>query len=127
MTRVDVDADGPMFDGAANIAVWRMIEDAKDDIGGQGLAHVHDILDVSIRNPTPYYETQVTVERWGADVVAHDREIIYGRWLEGISSRNTETSFKGYHAFRRATDALEAGDAQRLLERQVALHIGEMS
>ena len=29
-------------------------------------------------------------------------------------------------AFRRATDALEAGDAQRLLERQVALHIGEM-
>lgn len=126
MVDIDIDAEGPIFDDRAVIAVWRMIEDAKDDIGHQGLAHVQDILDVSIRNPTPYYETQATVERLGGTVTVHDRQIVYGRWLEGISSRNAETSFKGYHAFKRATDALEAGDAQRLLERQVALHIGEM-
>jgi len=26
--------------------------------------------------------------------------VVYGGWLEGISSRNKTTRFKGYHAFR---------------------------
>src|SRR3546814_20243239 len=31
----------------------------------------------------------------------------YGPWLEGVGSRNNTTRFKGYHAFRKAADALD--------------------
>ncbi|MCH7953871.1 MAG: hypothetical protein IIC25_08280 [Chloroflexi bacterium] len=36
----------------------------------------------------------------------HDSNVIYGSWLEGTSSRNQTTRFKGYSMFRRATQQL---------------------
>jgi hypothetical protein len=33
---------------------------------------------------------------------------VYGPWLEGIGSRNAPvTRFRGYHAFRKASEALQ--------------------
>jgi len=37
-----------------------------------------------------------------------DNGVVYGPWLEGESSRNAATRFKGYHAFRKVRDWLEA-------------------
>jgi len=37
----------------------------------------------------------------------HDSNVVYGPWLEGVSSRNDRTRFKGYHAFRRAQVELD--------------------
>lgn len=37
----------------------------------------------------------------------HDSNIVYGPWLEGISSRNATTRFKGYAMFRNATQQLQ--------------------
>ncbi|HET6286351.1 MAG TPA: hypothetical protein VFG15_06335 [Amycolatopsis sp.] len=102
-----VTISGPFFDGR-NPAIRRDLEDeGLNRVGGQGLADVQANLNTSIRNPTPYYETQITSERRGDEQVVHDRDVIYGPWLEGTGSRNQTTRFKGYASFRRAAQELE--------------------
>ena len=39
--------------------------------------------------------------------VIHDGDVIYGPWLEGTSSRNQTTRFKGYGMFRKTRDWLQ--------------------
>jgi hypothetical protein len=117
---VDVDRSGPLFDGRADRAARDYVDAVQLEVGKQGLAEVHTILDASIRHPTPYYETQLVVERAAPDVVVHDRGIVYGPWLEGVGSRNKTTRFKGYFAFRRARHRLEQlvpAIAERVLQR----------
>ncbi|MEU4804314.1 hypothetical protein [Actinosynnema sp. NPDC023587] len=101
-------ASGPMFNGRAVEASGEFLDAALDEVAGQGYANVMSNLNASIQNPTPYYETQVTVDRAGSDRVVHDRDVIYGPWLEGTGSRNSpETSFRGYRSFRRAAALLD--------------------
>jgi hypothetical protein len=119
---IEVNAHGALFDGRAAPAIDRALRDAQWDVGSQGLSNWHAFLDSSIRNPTPYYETQVTVQRVATDVVVHDRGVIYGPWLEGVSQRNQTTRFKGYAAFRKATQEMErkAGPiAERILQQHL--------
>lgn len=122
---VQVVITGPLFDGMAQAAIGAMVEDIQYVLGSQGLANVHQFLDQSIQHPTPYYETQITVQRQANDVVVHDRGIAYGPWLEGVSERNRATSFKGYHAFRRATEELRR-QAPALVGHVVQQHLGAM-
>lgn len=104
---INIDIDGAIFAGRAPAEIAAFLDEAKYRVGGQMLADVQLILDQSIREPTPYYETQIILQRVQEDYVVHDRGIIYGPWLEGTSYRNQVTRFKGYAAFRRATQALE--------------------
>jgi hypothetical protein len=104
---VEITTSGPIFDGRAVAALHEYKDDMLDRVGAQGLADVQFMLDRSIRHPTPYYETQITVERAGNERIVHDRGIIYGPWLEGVGSRNRTTRFKGYFSFRRARQALD--------------------
>lgn len=98
---------GPIWDGQADVALAAYVRDAVDQVAQQGLAEVHLILDRSIRNPTPYYETQIRIINAGTDRVVNDSDVIYGPWLEGVDSRNSTTRFKGYFAFRIATQMLQ--------------------
>jgi hypothetical protein len=104
---IDVNVWGPVLDGRARRIIDDFLDEAKWVVGSQGLANVQVILDRRIRFPTPYYETQVMVQRRADDVAVHDRGIIYGPWLEGVGSRNRTTRFKGYHSFRQATQELD--------------------
>lgn len=97
---------GPLFDGRAARAAHEYAEQVERIVAEQGLANVQQYLDASIRHPTPYYETQIMMEATADSQVVHDRGIVYGPWLEGISRRNQTTRFKGYASFRRATQAL---------------------
>ena len=36
-----------------------------------------------------------------------DGQVVYGPWLEGVSSRNETTRFKGYHSFRIVAQQLQ--------------------
>lgn len=103
----EVILSGPVFDRNGGHAARALVDQCTWTVGTKVLSEVHMLLDKSIRNPTPYYETQITQERVVADVVVHDRGIIYGPWLEGTSSRNRTTRFKGYASFRRATQNVE--------------------
>lgn len=111
---ITVEVDGALFNGQAAAARAAFLDEAKFRVGGQMLADVQQILNRDIRHPTPYYETQVTLQQVREDYVVHDRGIVYGPWLEGVSYRNQTTRFKGYHAFRRATQEL-AGKVQGIV------------
>lgn len=106
---IDVDVSGPLFRDDFFLRMDEGIEDLVYQTSSQALAEVHEILNQDIRNPTPYYETQVTQQPLGPLTrIVHDRGIVYGPWLEGVSERNRTTRFKGYFAFRRATQRIEA-------------------
>lgn len=97
---------GPMFDGRIDGMIDDMLAEAMGTTAAQGYADVMMGLNEHIQHPTPYYETQINVARDGLALVVNDRDIVYGPWLEGVSSRNQSTRFKGYFAFRRAADNL---------------------
>ena len=122
---VNVRVSGPFFDSRADIAVHDFLQEALDEVAGQGLANWHNYLDASIKHPTPYYETQITVERAGTERVVHDRGIVYGPWLEGVGSKNRTTRFKGYHSLRKATQELH-GQAQALVEHVLKRYLSRM-
>lgn len=123
--KVEINLSGPLFDGSHDEAVRNFIDDAKYEVGTQALANVHQILDQRIKHPTPYYETQIIIQRLGENVIVHDRDIIYGPWLEGTSRRNTTTRFKGYAAFRNATQQVES-QVDELVNYVLSRHIGGM-
>lgn len=122
---IDVQIDGALFAGHAPAAVAAFLDEAKYRVGGQMLADVQQILNRDIRHPTPYYETQITLQRVQDDYVVHDRGIVYGPWLEGVSYRNQTTRFKGYHAFRRATQELE-GKVQGIVTALLRRYLSRM-
>jgi hypothetical protein len=100
--QLDFRMAGPLLDGLAPRIVAEFSDAAQREVAAAAQAEVHLILDQNIKRPTPYYETQITTERQVADMVTHDRGVIYGPWLEGVSERNRRTRFKGYAAFRRS-------------------------
>lgn len=85
------------------------MREALDEVARQGYANVMTNLNGSIRHPTPYYETQITIHApQPGEREVTDRGVIYGHWLEGTGSRNFPvTRFKGYASFRRARQQLE--------------------
>lgn len=125
MSDVEVRISGPLFDGRRDIATRQFISDLTRDIAGQALSEVQMILDRSIRNPTPYYETQINVRREGLDSVVNDRGVVYGPWLEGVGSRNRTTRFKGYAAFRRGKQAVRA-KVPRLLQHALSRYTNRL-
>lgn len=125
MTVVDVRVSGPLFDGRAQAAVDDFAREAQRDVAAQAYSEWMTNLNRSIREPTPYYETQITVTQRGADQVVHDRGIVYGPWLEGVSSRNATTRFKGYHSAARAVATLEP-KVRGIVEHTLLRYIGRM-
>lgn len=103
-----VTLSGPFFDARADEIRHDLVDEIANRVGGQALSDVMKNLDVSIRNPTPYYETQIALKRNGSTATVHDNKVIYGNWLEGTGSRNSpKTRFPGYASFRRATQQVE--------------------
>lgn len=123
-----VHVEGPLFDGRADAVMDECVVDVRHAVGDQGYSNVMGILESRIRNPTPYYQTQILVEDVADETVVHDRHIIYGPWLEGVGSRNSpKTRFPGYHAHKLAAQALNRGQAKAIAERVVAWHIPRMN
>lgn len=127
MIAVYLEKHGPFPEERAEEIVLDFLEDAVGQVGQQALSGVHGLLNERIQQPTPYYETQVRMQRGGdvaagfaSDVtpaVVHDRGVIYGWWLEGIGSRNHPvTRFRGYHTFSETAAALNGGGAVVIAE-----------
>lgn len=122
----DVSFRGPFFTGRPAAVFEEMLDDALYEIGNVALERWQYHLDVNIQRPTPYYETQIIQQRRGAAEVVHDRGIIYGPWLEGTSSRNARSRFKGYASARKARDEVER-QTPTVLQRVVARHLARLS
>ena len=103
----EITYSGPLFDGTAQAEWPRFLAEAVQEVANQGRSEVMTIENQSFKHPTPYYEPQTDIRRGEFEQVINDRGIIYGPWLEGTSSRNQSTRFKGYGSYRRAKQALE--------------------
>lgn len=125
MAEVDVTITGPLFDGRAQAAMTAFLDEADQEIGQQVVDDVRRIVGGSARHSSGYYENRVHTERRG-DLVATDGGVIYGPWLEGVSRRNRSSSFKGFHAFRRARQAAER-QAPAIAERVLGKYLGRMT
>jgi hypothetical protein len=125
---VRVELSGPIFDVRGEHEVEAFVTRALDEVSRQGYSNVMTNLNASIKHPTPYYETQITVHEDGAEKrVVTDRGVIYGHWLEGDGSRNfPKTRFRGYASFRRGAQTL-AGQVKALAEHVLPPYLDRMN
>lgn len=100
--------NGPLFDDRARRAFNQFRDELEEESAEFVLDHVKDTFHTHFKHPTGYYESNVRInsantEVWDGGFAGP----VYGPWLEGVGSRNNTTRFRGYHAFRKAANALE--------------------
>jgi hypothetical protein len=59
------------------------------------------------RATTGNYRRNVSGRVQGMTGIISDGKVVYGAWLEGTSSRNTASQFKGYASFRKTKDWMQ--------------------
>ena len=109
---VKISTQGTLFRPNAPQVVAADMEDWQKRIGLAGQRIIRTRLDRVLQHPTGHYKSRidyrvVTRNLGGALVELHDSGVIYGPWLEGVSSRNHQTRFKGYSTFRKAVQDLQ--------------------
>lgn len=124
---VDIDFDGPWFDGRAERAMQDATDDAREDISAFAEERVLLGTSMFFKTRTPYYETRITTTRVSSEVdMVHDQGVVYGPWLEGVGSRNAPvTRFAGYRHWRLAKQAVAARGPQ-IAEQAVRRHLPAM-
>lgn len=118
-SNVTIEVSGPLLRGLAPAFIAGMLDEIKYLVASQVLADWQQNMDRAFRHPTPYYETQVLVQQVREDQVVHDRGIAYGPWLEGVSTRNQVSRFKGYGSLRRAVESVVRHKAAPIIDRVV--------
>lgn len=120
-----VKLSGPLFDGTAERAAARGTVAIREHVAAAGEKLAAATLAAGIRrHGTGRAERAVTdtsvsrayqTGKYTLPVIAGaDQTVVttdlatYGPWLEGTGSRNETTRFKGYHAFRLASQELDA-------------------
>lgn len=116
---VTMEAKGPLFDGSAKNIINIAINALERDIANAGVKKLQEML-----RPSPGGVLKSSTEA-GRDVSTgeyrksihslvsnmlveiEDDGAVYGPWLEGESSRNSTTRFKGYASFRKVKQWLE--------------------
>jgi hypothetical protein len=83
--------------------VAKAAETIETELETAAIDSVRNVIRSKATTRTGRYERAVTSNRMGDSSRIHDGGIIYGPWLEGTSSRNSSTSFKGHHQFYLAT------------------------
>lgn len=118
---------GPIFSASATQAAGkRMTVAINENLAQEGVNRVQALGRANFKNPTGFYESQVQVERRQTYRGVWDNRAIYGGWLEGVSSRNQTTRFKGYRLFRRTKQELDR-DKLALSQRFVDQYVREMN
>ena len=99
---------GPVFDGRAKRAVEAATKNAIAELVALGETLIKKDLRPGHGLITGHYRRSITGEMKSSTLgIVHDRNVVYGPWLEGVSSRNKTRRFKGYFMFRKATAQVE--------------------
>ncbi len=108
----NIDVTGPLFDGRATKALTESTEAMSQAVAVAGQRHIRTIGASQFRYekapPTHFFVNHVEVDQTSDGHIVHADQVIYGPWLEGTSSRNQTTRFKGYNLFRKAKQDIEA-------------------
>jgi hypothetical protein len=83
-----------------------MIIQVNEAIAQEGVDRVRARLKNVLRNPTGFYESQIAVQKREIYRGVWDSNVIYGGWLEGVSSLNASSRFPGYFTFRKVRQEL---------------------
>jgi hypothetical protein len=118
--KIDVDKSGPVFNGSADDIMDAYVSDMTRALGQDLVNMIQNDLRRVIKDRSGNYERHITTTRAssGATEVTGGN-VVYGPWLEGVSSRNKSTRFKGYATFRRMTQEYQkraASEAERVFE-----------
>jgi hypothetical protein len=97
-----------------------------DDLGQLVYNAVQQRLGQVLRNPTGYYRSRVTTDVSKGEVTLSDSGVVYGPWLEGTSSRNGRSRFKGYATFRLVSQDM-AKKAVQAGEKSLGQKLGKLS
>jgi len=98
----DVDIRGAFLEGRG-VAVLREFSEAAEKLVSEaGEDQVRQRLGRRARHPTGSYARAVTTKDYakGRTIIAEYPQVLYGPWLEGVSTRNASTRFKGYRMYR---------------------------
>lgn len=150
--RFEWDASGPLFDGMAEHDVEAYCRQIEDAIGEIGVRYIRAYLPTQYMylghhggtpetNPVPhdagFYQSQIHTERQTEDtLLITDTPVVYGPWLEGVSSKNLivwphrrnppPRRFPGYMTFRVIAQRLEE-EAQGIAESILPPYLLEMN
>jgi hypothetical protein len=116
--RIIVKAQGPLYDGSAPAIVHAWSDQVKRDIAQEGVNRLKSFAMDKSGRATGRYQSEIQTSTLSFnDIRIHD-PIVYGPWLEGSSTRNRSTRFKGYHLWRKTAQALEE-DAPKIAEKRM--------
>jgi len=116
---------GPFFDGRARAAIRDFEKAAREDVADQGRQDMRAATTV-FRHPTGYYKSRIQTRDSGSRDLVTDSGVVYGPWLEGTSSRNQSSRFKGYKIWRLTTQRLRI-KVNRIAKNTLNRYIGRMN
>lgn len=127
-SNVTVTMDGPLFNGLAAGIIRAFQVEMVAKVATMGENEVKRRLDRVLKRPTGHYRSKIQTNRVAPErVIISDGRVVYGSWLEGTSSRNESTRFKGYSTFRKTRLWLRrtaTPEAQLLFDRRYAQKLG---
>ncbi len=93
---------GLFLEGRDGPVVRKFFEDAKQLVSKAGEDQVRQRVGRRAKHPTGSFAGAVHTKDFkkGRTIQADYPQILYGPWLEGTSTRNTSTRFRGYSMFR---------------------------
>lgn len=118
---VEVIKKGPIFDRRLDKGFDKATKSAEVEIAEQGVLFVRNIIRAKAKTRTGRYDRAVRSTRVSGGMKIHDNNIVYGPWLEGVGSRNSRTSFRGYRQFRDSRKQI-----QRIAKPVVQKHVDTM-
>ena len=119
MPEIKVTLSGPFLTGQPAVVVDNTMRRTIAELVAMGEIDVSEQLYPGHGLVTGHYRRSIHGEVLNSrNGTVHDSKVIYGPWLEGVTSRNQRTRFKGYAAFRNAFQRLER-KAQGILNKHV--------
>lgn len=101
---LEVDTKGPFFTGAYQSELHKHLDEAKAEVAQMGVNRIQERIGARAKNPSGGYSGSVVtdvVQPFNDQVISlSGRAVTYGPWIEGTSTRNSTTRFKGYRIFR---------------------------
>lgn len=128
---VKIRKTGPLF-GRPTAMVRRELNGMIRDVTEAGMERLNEMLRprpagvyLSVADARPgqasigHYRANLHPRFGNLQARISDGGVVYGPWLEGTSSRNQSTRFKGYSSFRRTRDWLKK-NTKRIIRPRVA-------
>lgn len=127
MISIEFTKKGPFFNANQVEATFAALSDEiRTELAQETLDFLINALKGDFKHPTGRYISNLAIMDTEAATMITDNGVVYGPWLEGVSSRNARSRFKGYAEFRKAA-AMAENKAAALADSVAAKYVGRLS